>query len=385
MVHGYSHQNIKEGKSRMQQRIVMLADLDYFFAQAEEVRNPSIKEKPVVVCVYSGRTPDSGAVSTANYNARKYGVKSGIPIFLAKKKLENMDAVFLPVDEAYYEQVSNNIMNILRAFADSFEQVGIDEAYLNVTQRTEASYEKAKELAERIKKEVKAQQRISCSIGVAPNKLIAKIAADAQKPDGLTIVKPEQIETFLSPLPVGRLIGVGRKTEEKLEPLEIKTIGDLAKCPAQRLVEVFGKNHGTYLHNAAQGIDFTPVQEAGETESISRISTLKEDTRALEQILEKAYTLGGDIHAKLAQRKIKFKQVSIIAIMKDLTIHSRNRKLENPTDDLKTLKKAARELFEKLLAETELDIRRIGVKISDFIKQDEQERQKQITDFFKQT
>ena len=363
----------------------MLADLDYFFAQAEEVRNPSIKEKPVVVCVYSGRTPDSGAVSTANYNARKYGVKSGIPIFLAKKKLENMDAVFLPVDEAYYEQVSNNIMNILRAFADSFEQVGIDEAYLNVTQRTEASYEKAKELAERIKKEVKAQQRISCSIGVAPNKLIAKIAADAQKPDGLTIVKPEQIETFLSPLPVGRLIGVGRKTEEKLEPLEIKTIGDLAKCPAQRLVEVFGKNHGTYLHNAAQGIDFTPVQEAGETESISRISTLKEDTRALEQILEKAYTLGGDIHAKLAQRKIKFKQVSIIAIMKDLTIHSRNRKLENPTDDLKTLKKAARELFEKLLAETELDIRRIGVKISDFIKQDEQERQKQITDFFKQT
>jgi len=368
----------------LQQRIIMLADFDYFFAQAEEVRNPSIKDKPVVVCVYSGRTEDSGVVSTANYNARKYGVKSGMPIFMAKKKLEDTDSVFLPVDESYYEQVSNNIMNILKAFADNFQQVGIDEAYLDVTQRTEANYEKAQELAQKIKAEVKIQQKITCSIGVGPNKLIAKIAADNQKPNGLTTVKPEQVIAFLTPLPVGSLIGVGNKTQQKLEPLGIKTIGDLAEYPVQRLIDIFGKSHGVYLHDAAQGIDFAPVQEAGETESISRISTLKENTRELEAILERAYILCEYIHQKVMQRKIRFRRVSATIILKDLSIHNRYKKLESATDRLETFKEAAGELLEKLLADTELEVRRVGVRISYFVSQEEQERQKQMTDFFRQ-
>src|SRR4030042_2406790 len=119
----------------MLNRVIMLVDLDYFFAQCEELRNPALKDKPVVVGVYSGRTADSGAVSTANYVARKFGVKSGIPIFLAKKRLEGAEAVFLPVDHQFYEQISNRVMQALRGYVDSFEQVGIDEAYLDVTQK----------------------------------------------------------------------------------------------------------------------------------------------------------------------------------------------------------------------------------------------------------
>jgi DNA polymerase IV (DinB-like DNA polymerase) len=358
----------------------MLVDLDYFFAQCEELRNPPLKDKPVVVGVYSGRTEDSGAVSTANYVARKFGVKSGIPLYLAKKRLEGTEAVFLPVDGEFYEQISDKIMQALRGYADVFEQVGIDEAYLDVTQKVHGSFEAAKALAQKIKDDMKSQLSITFSVGVGPNKLIAKIAADSQKPDGLTIVKPEEVERFLSQLPVDHLIGVGRKTSAKMGELGIKTIGDLAKYDVQRLVEIFGKTLGVYFHNAANGVDNEPVQEAGEAESISRISTLKENTRNLALILEKTGQLIEDIHKELLQRRGSFKQVGIIAIMTDLSIRSRSQTLETPTRDIDTLRKTVQELFEKFLDESELEIRRVGVKISHFAK--EETKQKQLASFF---
>jgi DNA polymerase IV (DinB-like DNA polymerase) len=361
-------------------RVIMLVDLDYFFAQCEELRNPALKDKPVVVGVYSGRTEDSGAVSTANYVARKFGVKSGIPLYLAKKRLEGTEAVFLPVDDEFYEQISDKIMQALRGYADAFEQVGIDEAYLDVTQKDHGSFEAAKALAQKIKNDMKSQLKITFSVGVGPNKLVAKIAADIQKPDGITIVNPEEVERFLSPLPVERLIGVGRKISAKMGELGIKTIGDLARYDVQRLVEIFGKNLGVYFHNAANGVDNEAVQEAGEAESISRISTLKENTRDLALILEKASQLIDDIHKEVVQRRISFKQVGIIAIMTDLSVRSRSQTLETATSDIDALRKTVRELFEKFLGESELEIRRVGVKISHFVK--EETKQKQLTSFF---
>lgn len=363
----------------MQARVIMLVDLDYFFAQCEERRNPSLKDKPVVVCVYSGRSEDSGAVSTANYIARKYGVKSGIPIFLAKKKLKGKDAVFLPVDHEFYGEVSEEIMRILRSHADRFEQVGIDEAYLDVSQKVKGSFEEAKELAQKIKEEVQIQQKLTCSIGIGPNKIVAKIAADIQKPDGLTIVKPEKVENFLSSLLVNRLIGVGIKTRKKMQILGIRTIGDLAKYDVQRLIEVFGKKLGTYFHNASMGIDDEPVQEREEVESIGRISTLKEDTRDSKVILEKTNQLCDEVHAKLVQRGLSFKSVGIVAVMTDMSSRSRSKTFENPTNELEVFKKIVKELFEKFLNESELKARRVGVKVSNFVR--EQKRQKQITNF----
>jgi DNA polymerase IV (DinB-like DNA polymerase) len=358
---------------------MMLMDLDYFFAQCEEVKDPSIKNRPVVVCVYSGRSEDSGAVSTANYIARKYGVKSGIPIFQAKKRLEGTDAVFLPVNFELYEEVSEKTMNILRGYADRFELVGIDEAYLDVSQRVGGDFDKARELAQKIKDDIRAQQKITCSIGIAPNKLVAKIAADSQKPDGLTTVKPEDVQNFLSPLPVNHLIGVGKKTEKKMQALGIKAIGDLANYEAQRLIEVFGKTTGVYFHNAAHGIDDEPVQERGEAESISRISTLKQDTRDLNVTLEKVNQLCDELHEDLVQRNLSFRQVGIVAILRDLSVHSRSKTFEHPTDDSGTLKKTVKELFENFLQGSDLELRRVGVRISGFVKK--QDKQKKLTTF----
>ena len=228
----------------------MLVDLDYFFAQCEELRNPSLREKPVVICVFSGRSEDSGAVSTANYVARKYGVRSGMPIFLAKKRLENVNAAFLPVDDQFYEEVSRRVMPILKGFADEFEQVGIDEAFLDVSKRTQADFRNGEELARKIKSELFSQEKLTCSVGVGPNKLVAKIAADEKKPDGLTVISLDQVVNFLEPLPVNRLIGVGAKTLERMKTMSINTIGDLAKYDIQRLIAVFGKTLGVYFHNA---------------------------------------------------------------------------------------------------------------------------------------
>ena len=364
----------------MQARVVMLADFDYFFAQCEELRNPALKGKPVVVGVYSGRTEDSGAVSTANYVAREYGVKSGIPLYLAKKRLEGTEAVFLPVDDEFYERISNKIMEALRGYADSFEQTSIDEAYLDVTSKVQGSFEAARDLAKKMKHEVKNAVGIAFSVGVGPNKLVAKIAADSRKPDGLTVVKPEEVERFLSPLPVNRLLGVGRKTAAKLGDLGVKTVGELARYDVQRLVEVFGKKLGVYFHNAANGVDNEPVQETGEAESISRISTLKENTRDLMVVLEKTDQLIKDIHKDVVKRNISFKQVGIIAIMTDLSVRSRSKTLETATRDAETLRRAVRELFEKFLGKSELEIRRVGVKISGFAK--EEAEQRRLTSFF---
>lgn len=364
----------------MQSRVVMLVDLDYFFAQCEELRNPTLRGKPVVIGVYSGRTDGSGAVSTANYVARKFGVKSGMPLFLARRKLVGVDAVFLPVDHDYYEQVSGKLMGIFRGYADVFEQVSVDEAYLDVTLRVHGSFEKAKTLAECMKTDVKRQVGVTFSVGVGPNKLVAKVACDMQKPDGLTVVHPCEVEAFLSPLPVDRLMGVGRKTSQKMLELGIKSVGDLARFDVQRLMTVFGKTLGVYFHDAANGVDDEPVLESGEAESISRIATLKQDSVDLGFILEKTDSLAADVYDELAKKGLSFKQVGIIMFLDDLTVRSRMQTLEQPTKSLETLKTTVKNLLARYLEETDKPIRRIGVKVSQLTK--EENSQKQLANFF---
>jgi len=367
----------------MQIRVVMLADFDYFFAQCEELRTPAIKDKPVVVGVYSGRTEESGAVSTSNYIARKYGVKSGMPLFLAKRKLDGTDAVFFKVDHEYYDQISDRIMQIFRGYASNLEQVSVDEAYLDVTDQVEGSFDNAKDYAQKIKADIKLQVGISFTIGVGPNKLIAKIACDNQKPDGLTIVKPQEAKTFLEPLDVDRLLGIGKKTSIKMTELGIKTIGDLAKYGCPRLVEIFGKALGIYFHNAANAIDNEPVQEQGEAESISKIGTLKQDTHDLEFILHKTDELTEFVYKEVTERGLSFKLVSIYAVNVDLSSKSRSITLEQPAKDKETIRRNVRGLFERFLAESALAVRRVGVRVSGFSK--DESRQKQLTSFFQGT
>jgi DNA polymerase IV (archaeal DinB-like DNA polymerase) len=367
--------------TKQPRRIVMLVDLDYFFAQIEELRNPSLKGKPVVVGMYSGRTETSGAVSTSNYLARKYGVKSGIPLFLAQKRLEGTDAVFRPVDYDYYQQVSDKIMSILRRYADALEQAGIDEAYLDVTKRTNENYLKAEILVKEMKQAVRDEVGVTFSVGIGPNKLIAKIASDMHKPDGVTTVQPEQVSEFLSPLCVDALLGVGKKTVAKMLDLGIKTVGELAKFDVQRLVEVFGKTLGVYFHNAANGVDNEPVQEAGEAESIGRMGTLKENTRDIDVILQKTDQQVEEIYAEFSQKKLSYRLVGISAVMTDLSSKSRSQTLDKPSKDKETIRRVSRELFEKYLSESEREIRRVGVRVGDFSKEERQ--QQRLTSFFR--
>jgi DNA polymerase IV (DinB-like DNA polymerase) len=295
--------------------------------------------------------------------------------------LEGKDAVFLPVDYDYYQQVSDKIMAVLRSFSDVLEQAGIDEAYLDVTQKTGGSYEKAELLVQEMKAAVKREVGVTFSIGIAPNKLIAKIASDVHKPDGVTVVRHEQVAGFLSPLPVDALLGVGKKTVTKMSEMGIKTVGDLAVFDMQRLVEVFGKTLGVYFHNAANGVDNDPVQEAAEAESIGRMGTLKENSRDLDFIMEKINQQIEEIYSEFTQKNLLYRQVGITAIMTNLSAKSRSKTLEKPTKDKETIRKTARELFEKYLGETDMGIRRVGVRVANLTREERQ--QQQLTSFFK--
>jgi DNA polymerase IV (DinB-like DNA polymerase) len=205
------------------------------------------------------------------------------------------------------------------------------------------------------------------------------MASVLQKPDGLTVVDPDQVESFLSPLLVDQLVGVGTKTKGKMETLGIRTIGDLAKFDMERLIRVFGKKLGIYFHNSAMGVDEEPVRERGETESVSRISTLKEDTRELAVIVDKVNPLCNEIYEEIKQKGVSFKSVGITAVMADMSIHSRSKTLDNRVQDLGTFKNTVKELFEKLLAESEIDVRRVGVKISSLFR--EKGKQEQLESF----
>jgi DNA polymerase IV (archaeal DinB-like DNA polymerase) len=212
-------------------RIIFHLDMDHFYTAVEERERPEIQGNPVVVGANPKSGKGRGVVSTSNYIARKAGVRSGMPISHAWRLCP--EAVYLPPNFPLYIKVSEEIMAIAREFAGKFEQWGIDEAFMDVSDKVR-DYAEAETLALQIKQEIKAKENLTCSIGIGPNKLIAKVASDFQKPNGLTVVREEETELFLAPLPVRKLLWVGRKTEAKLKALGVNTIGELAKYDSSR-------------------------------------------------------------------------------------------------------------------------------------------------------
>ncbi len=344
-------------------RIILHMDMDYFFAQCEEREHPELKGRPVVICVYSGRGGDSGAVSTSNYEARKFGIKAGMPISRAKKL--NPDAVFLPVNMELYRSISDEVMEILRGFSDKVEQESIDEAFCDITAKVRG-FNEAMKLATQIKEAIRQNVGLTCSVGVAPNKLVAKIASDFRKPDGLTVVKPEEVRQFLEPLKVTDLIGVGKKTGERMNELGIKTIGDISKRSAEYLVREFGQAKGVWLKQASQGIDNSPVQEREGTGQIGRITTLKEDTSDLKVIIGAIDRLSGDVFRKLEERGLSFRSVTFMGISTDFKTHTKSRTLGVPAKDAGTIRSVANDLAKDFLTEHPVALRRVGVRVGNF-------------------
>jgi len=362
------------------ERVVFHIDFDYFYAQCEEVRNPELKIKPVCVCVFSDRGQDSGAIATANYIARKYGVKSGIPISFAKKRLEQRnDAVFLPVDFEYYSEITKKAMEIMKENTDIFEYVGRDEAYLDVTKRVEGDFKKASHLAQQIKNNIRQKLKLSCSIGVSSNKLVSKIASDYQKPDGLTIVEPDKIEKFLESLNIRVIPGIGKKTEQRFNEMNLQIIKDLNKIDVFTLNKEFGRKNGSYIYNAIRGINDDPVKVKEESTQYSKITTLKKDSKDYEFLLQNLQELCKQVHDVIEKNNKMFKSIGIHFVQSDLTNKSKSKMLRNSTNNLEELENNAEQLLLEALNTQTMTIRRLGVKVADLT---EVKGQSDITNYF---
>jgi DNA polymerase IV (archaeal DinB-like DNA polymerase) len=351
-----------------QKRVIFHLDMDHFYTAVETRERPEIQNKPVIV----GSDPKGGAgrgvVSTSNYEARKVGVRSGMPISRAWKLCP--EAVYLLPNFPLYIQVSNEIMNIARKYADKFEQWGIDEAFLDVTSKAK-DYSEAEALAKKIKQEIQEKERLTCSIGIGHNKLIAKIASDYQKPDGLTMVKEGEEEKFLHPLPVRKLLWVGRKTEEKLKDMGINTIGELARYDPTVLTETFGVA-GTQMYLAAHGIDRSEVEERTGVKSISHETTFEEDTTYAQAILNSLDALSEEVSKEAQTQQLFFKTVTIKIRYENFETHTRSKTLQFMTNRPQDLKKTARELLRPYIR-TDRKIRLIGVRVSTFISAEKQQ------------
>ncbi len=353
-------------------RIILHVDMDSFFASVEVREKPELKGKPVVVGADPKGGKGRGVVSTCSYEARKYGIRSAMPISRAYKLCPT--AVFLPVNFPLYIRASNEVMKILRNFAEKFQQTGIDEAYLDVSGA--GSFEAARELALRIKNEIREKVKLTCSIGVGPSKIVAKIASDYKKPDGLTVVEPSKVLEFLSPLPVRKILGIGKKTEAELKTMGIETIGQLAGYDIQKLLSRFGK-WGLYMHELALGIDESEVREEECCKSISRETTFEEDTSEPEVLNATMDALAEDMHNSLIEEGFLFRTVSIKVRYRGFVTHTRAHTLEHFTDDLNAIKENSKMLLKEFIKGEK--IRLIGVRLANLEKR--RTRQKLIEEF----
>jgi DNA polymerase IV (DinB-like DNA polymerase) len=252
-------------------------------------------------------------------------------------------------------------MAILRDHADKFEQGGIDEAYLDISSRVK-DFDEAAKFAKNLMAEVSEKEHLTCSIGVAPNKMVAKIASDFKKPYGLTVVKPEDVKDFLYPLEVRKIPGVGPKTEKALMDLNIETVKDLASTKPEILTRVFGA-WGARLHEFANGIDRREVIEEYETKSIGRDTTFEKDMDDQEQILDVLDELAGEVHADVIANGFKFKTITVRIRYQHFDTHTKSKSLSFPTNDLDILRNNAKRLIAPFLRENK-KVRLIGVRVS---------------------
>lgn len=349
---------------RLKMRIILHVDLDAFFPSVEARANPKLKGKPVIVGADPKEGKGRGVVSSASYEARKCGIRSAMPISRAWRLCP--DGVFLRPNFRLYVEASNSIMKILKSYADKFEQGGIDEAYLDVSNKAK-SFGEARELARRIMEEVLSRENLTCSVGIGPNKMVAKIASDFQKPFGLTVVEEKDVKGFLFPLKVRSLPGVGPKTEGRLKELGIETIGDLASKSPEMLTKLFGI-WGTRLHEFANGIDNSEVIEEYETKSVGRDVTFEMDVDDEGQILGVLDELAEEVHADITASGFKFKTITVRVRYQHFDTHIHSKSLPFPTDDLDILRNTGKRLMAPFLRGRKR-VRLIGLRVSNLVYQ----------------
>ena len=362
-------------------RIILCVDLNAFFPSCEELRDPSLIGKPhaVIMTDQNKGSITKGAVASCSYEARRYGIKSAMSLSKAKELYP--DLILNPVDIPYYREISDKVMRILEEYADSLEQSSIDEAYLDCTLKINSNPSVTiEDYALQIKKSINEQCRLLTSIGVANTKSVAKIASDFKKPDGLTIVSPDRLSDFLQKMSVDAISGIGTKTRRILrEEFGIETIGHLASQDVQRLIERFGKRHGLWMWQVANGRDNEAVIPREDNISISSEQTLYPFTRDKEKLLKFLNELVEEVYRRASRKGYEFRTVGIKIVKSDFSIETRETSYSGYQNRQESIAAVIESLLDKFsflnpkdstlpIDANGLTVRKVGIKLSNLAR-----------------
>jgi DNA polymerase IV len=338
-------------------RCIAHVDMDAFFVSVELLRRPQLRGRPVVVA--TGTDPGArGVVMAASYEAREFGVHSALPLAVAHRRCPQ--AVLIPRDIALYRRASARVMEVLRRFSDRIEVAGLDEAYLDLS-----GSPAPKARARQLQGEISAETRLTCSVGLAPNKLLAKIASDLDKPDGLAILTPERMLTAVGERPAALIPGVGPRTAERLAALGIDSVADLAGADRDALEREFGPRLGRALHGRANGNDDRPVETERRRKSESRETTFSADVDDDGVLLETLDRLARSVCEGLAEHGLAGRTITLKIRLRPFRTHTRSRTLEAPTRDREAVTAVARELLEGFRRDA--PVRLIGVGVAGLV------------------
>jgi DNA polymerase IV (DinB-like DNA polymerase) len=352
-------------------RVVCHVDMDCFYAACERLKEPALEGQPVVVGMGYEPEDDIGAVATASYEAREYGVESAMAITEALERLpRKLDAVddpdadpddagfYRPVDMEFYKSVSADVKAVLHEHADVVREVSIDEAYLDVTETT--GWEDVRAFARKLRTRIEDRAGVVASVGVAPNMSAAKIASDHDKPDGMTVVEPGDVRDFLAPLDVADVHGVGPVTARQFREMGIETAGDLASADIEAVVDRFG-DRGREVYRYARGEDTREVTPKGDPKSLSRESAFGQATEDHERVRERAQALATDVAERAERKDALYQTIGVKVVEPPFDINTRARSLSGPVSDPDLLESVAMDL----LAEFEgCRVRKVGVRVS---------------------
>jgi DNA polymerase IV len=335
-------------------RTIAHVDMDAFFVAVELLRRPELRGKPVIVA--TGTDPHArGVVMTASYEARKYGVHSALPLAIAHRRCPQ--AVLVARDIELYRRASRRVIEILREYSERVEVAGLDEAYLDLS-GSPAPRTRAREL----KRRMRAETRLTCSVGIAPNKLLAKIASDLDKPDGLCVLRREEMLEAVGDRPAALLPGVGPRTQERLAAIGVRTVRELASAPAAELERAFGPRLGRSLRDTANGIDDRPVVTERAPKSESRETTFPSDVSDRVALRETLDRLAGQVAERLTRDRCAGRTVTLKIRLRPFRTHTRSRTLPEATGDPAAIRAVARELLDAF--ELDAPVRLLGVGVA---------------------
>lgn len=345
-------------------RRILHVDMDAFYASVEQRDDPSLRGRPVIV----GGDPDGrGVVAAASYEARRFGIHSAMPAAEARRRCPA--AVFLRPEFRRYERVSRQLRAIFLDYTPLVEPLSLDEAFLDVTEER-GGLRSATAVAKAIRARIREELNLTASVGVGPVKLVAKIASDVEKPDGLVVVRPEHVQAFLDPLPVGRLWGVGPATERRLHELGLRTVAELAASDRAVLREALGARLADFLHDLAHGIDDRAVVPHREAKSCGAERTFERDLRDLELMRERVTELAEEVADGLGQIGRPGRTVTVKVRYPDFQTITRSFTLPDPVDEAAAIARIAIALLERTAAGKRA-VRLLGVSVSNLVSDEE--------------